>query len=67
MQLDIRTPMGLLFCLLGLILIVFGAASDRAIYESHSLGHNVNLVWGVIFAVFGAVMLWLAHRARKQP
>jgi hypothetical protein len=64
MQLDIRFPMGLLFLLLGVILVGYGLTSDHAIYVEHSLGQNVNLLWGGIFALFGAVMLWLARRGR---
>ena len=45
MQLDVRIPMGWLFLTLGVILIVFGFTSDPAIYATHSLGQNVNLVW----------------------
>ena len=62
MQLDIRLPMGLLFLLLGVILVVYGYSSDPAIYAEHSLGQNVNKLWGAIFALFGALMLWLARR-----
>jgi hypothetical protein len=62
MHLDVRKPMGLLFLLLGVILLVYGFTSDPAIYVQHSLGHNVNLIWGAIFAAFGAVLLWLARR-----
>ena len=65
MQLDIRLPMGLLFLLLGIILIVYGFVSDHAIYVQHSLGQNVNLLWGSIFALFGAAMLWLARRKKQ--
>ncbi len=64
MQLDVRIPMGLLFLLLGIILVVYGITSDPAIYTQHSLGQNVNLVWGSIFAVFGAVMLLLSRRKK---
>ena len=64
MQLDIRLPMGLLFLILGIILVVFGFTSDPAIYAEHSLGQNVNLLWGGIFAAFGAVMLWLSRRGQ---
>ena len=64
MQLDIRLPMGLLFLILGIILVVYGFVSDPAIYAAHSLGQNVNLLWGAIFAVFGAVMVWLAKRSQ---
>jgi hypothetical protein len=65
MHLDVRIPLGLLFLLLGLILIGFGFTSDPAIYVQHSLGQNVNLFWGAIFALFGAVMLLLT-RHRKS-
>lgn len=67
MQLDIRLPMGLLFLLLGVILVVYGFISDPAIYVAHSLGQNVNLTWGAVFAVFGALMLWLARRSARKP
>jgi len=65
MQLDIRLPMGLLFLLLGVVLVGYGIVSDPAIYQEHSLGQNVNLVWGSIFALFGAAMLWLARRGKS--
>jgi hypothetical protein len=62
MQLDIRLPMGLLFLLLGIILVAYGFASDPAIYARHSLGQNVNLIWGAVFALFGSTLLWLVRR-----
>lgn len=57
--------MGLLFLSLGLILVFYGVVADPAIYARHSLGQNVNLTWGALFALFGATMLWLARRAAK--
>ena len=51
---------------LGIILVVYGLVSDPAIYAKHSLGHNVNLIWGFVVALFGALMLWLARRATKS-
>ena len=65
-QLDVRQPMGLLFLSLGLILGLYGFASDPAIYAAHSLGKNVNLTWGAGFMLFGGLMLWLARRASKS-
>ena len=62
MHLDVRIPLGLLFLILGIILVVFGLTSDPAIYAQHSLGQNVNVFWGAIFAVFGAGMLLLTRR-----
>ncbi len=64
MRLDLRLPIGMMFTLLGAILVVYGLASDRAIY-ARSLGINVNLWWGLVLLAFGAVMLFFALRARR--
>jgi len=61
MRLDLRLPIGMMFSLLGVILVVYGLASDRAIY-ARSLGVNVNLWWGLVLLAFGAVMLVFALR-----
>ncbi|MDD2763511.1 MAG: hypothetical protein PHE83_05995 [Opitutaceae bacterium] len=65
MHLDVRIPLGLLFLILGLVLVVFGFTSDPAIYARHSLGQNVNLLWGAVFALFGAVLLLFTRRKRS--
>lgn len=65
-QLDIRFPLGLLFFILGLILIVYGVLADPQIYITHSLGQNINLVWGGVFALFGAVVVWLSRRKQSR-
>ena len=65
MGLDIRLPLGLLFALLGLILTVYGLASDPARYRQ-SLGVNINLYWGIVLFVFGVAMLLLARRKRTR-
>lgn len=65
MRLDVRQPMGYLFLILGVILVVFGLSSDPAIYTRHSLGININLLWGVCLALFGTAMLALVWRARR--
>ena len=61
MKLDLRLPIGLMFSIIGVLLAVFGFASDPAIYQ-RSLGINVNLWWGLVLVVFGLVMLWLVRR-----
>jgi hypothetical protein len=61
MGLDIRLPIGLMFTLFGLLLVVYGLASNKEIYQ-RSLGINVNLGWGVVLLVFGVVMLLLGRR-----
>ena len=65
MHLDVRIPLGLLFLLLGLILVGYGLTSDPAIYVQHSLGQNVNVFWGTIFVLFGAAMLLLTRRNKS--
>ena len=65
MNLDVRSPMGWLFLSLGVILVAYGFIADPAIYVKHSLGQNVNLLWGGIFSVFGVITLFLA-RAKKS-
>jgi hypothetical protein len=62
MGLDIRLPIGLLFSLIGLLLVGFGAFSDKAIYQ-RSLGLNVNLAWGAVLLVFGTIMAILGRSA----
>lgn len=65
MGLDLRWPVGLLFTILGALLVVFGLTSDPAIYV-RSLGVNVNLWWGVVMIAFGLVMIGLARRGRHR-
>jgi hypothetical protein len=68
MGLDIRWPIGLLFSLVGALLVIYGLAtvSDAEVYQ-RSLGINVNLRWGLVLLIFGGSMLLLAWRASRQP
>ena len=61
MNIDIRTPVGLLFAITGLLLVASGLLSDAATFAP-SLGFNINLWWGLVMTGFGAFMLWLARR-----
>ena len=63
MGLDLRLPIGVLFTALGLVLVIYGATSDPAIY-ARSLGINVNLIWGCVLLVFGLAMLAASRRWR---
>ena len=62
MKLDVRWPIGGMFLLIGMLLVIYGMVSNPALYE-RSLGINVNLWWGLVLLVFGLVMLALAYRA----
>lgn len=66
MNLDIRIPTGLLFAIIGVILVVYGLTP----YSQLSMNTNINLWWGGILLVFGMAMLglaWRASRAEKKP
>ncbi len=67
MGLDIRWPIGFMFSLLGLMLVVYGLAtgSNAEMYQ-HSLGINVNLGWGMVLLIFGGAMLTMAWRGGKK-
>ncbi len=67
MGLDIRWPIGLMFSLLGAMLVIYGfiTGSDAEMYR-HSLDINVNLRWGLVLLLFGATMLTLAWRGSKK-
>ena len=68
MGLDIRWPIGLMFSLVGVLMVGFGLAtgSDTAMYQ-RSLDINVNLIWGLVLLVFGGVMTLFAWRDSKKP
>lgn len=55
-RLDIRIPIGAFFAIAGAILANFGLMSDKQIYE-RSLNININLWWGLVMFVFGAIFL----------
>ena len=65
MGLDIRLPIGLMFSLVGVLLAGYGLLSGGSEIYKHSLGININLIWGVVLIVFGAFMLISALRGRK--
>jgi hypothetical protein len=67
MGLDIRWPIGLMFSLVGALLVIYGLAtgSDTEVYR-RSLDININLRWGLVVLVFGVIMLILAWRGRSQ-
>ena len=60
-MLDLRTPSGLLFTILGLILCAVGILSPQT--RAPMAEANVNLVGGIVFLAFGVIMLWMSRRA----
>jgi threonine/homoserine/homoserine lactone efflux protein len=64
MGLDIRWPIGLMFSIIGAILVIYGAVtgSDAELYR-RSMGTNINLFWGALLLIFGLLMLLSAKIA----
>jgi hypothetical protein len=58
---DLRTPIGLFFGIIGLILLIVGVADPGARADLTQV--NVNLYCGLSMVIFGSVMLWLARRS----
>ncbi|HKJ93062.1 MAG TPA: hypothetical protein VJ957_07830 [Longimicrobiales bacterium] len=66
MGLDIRLPLGLLFAVLGAVLVIWGAVSNPAIYQ-RSLGYNVNVIWGAVLLAFGLLFISVSRRKLEPP
>lgn len=65
MNFDLRLPIGIMFSFYGVVLVIYGLASDKAQY-ARSLGININVGWGVVMLAFGAFMLFLALSRKKD-
>ena len=61
MLFDVRLPIGLLFLAIGLLVAGYGLLGPTTL----STGVNIDLVWGSVMAVFGAIMLVLAALAKR--
>ncbi len=62
---DLRRPIGFLFALLGLILLLYGLISPdvRAPLDADI---NVNLWCGLILVAFGGCLLWLSYGQKRS-
>ncbi|MEW6455687.1 MAG: hypothetical protein AB1410_03100 [Acidobacteriota bacterium] len=63
--LDLRVPMGALFSILGILLVVYGIFSPKEIYKiSH--GININFYWGISLFLFGVILLIMASLYKRK-
>jgi hypothetical protein len=67
MNVDLRIPMGMMFTLMGAVLMAFGLSTkgNPEMY-ARSLGINANLWCGVIVLVFGLLMVGLGRRGQAK-
>jgi hypothetical protein len=63
MGLDIRWPIGLMFTLLGVLLLIAGITDAT---PPRPLPMNIDLIWGGVLLVFGVLMLLGAISGKQQ-
>jgi len=63
MGLDIRWPIGLMFTLIGVLLVITGFSGGAS---PRLPGVDIDLIWGVVLLIFGVAMLLGAFSGRKQ-
>jgi hypothetical protein len=65
MGLDIRYPIGMMFTLIGILLAGTGLFNgSTASIAGVDIGVNINLTWGVVLFLFGALMWVSAVRSK---
>jgi hypothetical protein len=64
---DIRLPVGAIFAIYGVLLVVYGLVSGDLEARHIINGINVNVWSGAGMLVFGGLMLALARRAPSGP
>jgi hypothetical protein len=65
MSFDVRTPIGLLFLGIGVLVAGYGLLAQPL-----RAGINIDAVWGAVMAAFGVLMValaWLARRGDLPP
>jgi len=66
MGLDIRVPLGLIFLIIGGIMSVYGLLTRGSDLYAKSMDVNINLIWGILMVVFGAIMFIAGRRQKWQ-
>jgi hypothetical protein len=58
---DIRQPVGLLFMIIGILLIAYGLLGE----VSRFAGYNLDVLWGAVMGACGALLWLLSRRAAR--
>lgn len=67
MNLDLRLPMGMMFSILGAVLLAFGLATRaRPELYGRSFGINANLWAGVALFLFGLIVVGMGRRGQGR-
>lgn len=67
MNLDLRLPMGMMFSILGAVLLAFGLATRlHPEFYTRSFGINANLWSGVALLIFGLIVVGMGRRGQGR-
>lgn len=67
MNLDLRIPMGMMFAMMGAVLMAFGLAAHNRPELSARIPHaSADLWWGMVLLVFGMLVLSLGRRGQGR-
>lgn len=60
MGLDVRLPIGLMFAIIGMLLIAYGMLAPRV------EGAGLNVMWGFVMLAAGALLLGLSRSRNRS-
>lgn len=67
MNLDQRLPMGMMFSIVGAIVMAFGLATrTRPALYTRSFGIDVNIWWGAVLLVCGFIVVSIGRRGQGR-
>lgn len=66
-MLDVRKPIGWLFTIYGVMLVIWGMLQPQITQiEGHDISFNLNLIWGALMLAFGILMNVLVHTDKSK-
>ena len=65
MGIDIRIPIGGMFTLVGLLLVIYGLTTAGDPMYARSLNINANIWWGLALVLFGGPMFFFGMRKKS--
>ncbi|HUA99693.1 MAG TPA: hypothetical protein VMA34_15280 [Terracidiphilus sp.] len=67
MNIDLRIPTGMMFTLVGAVLMAFGLSTrENPAFYAQAMGIDVNLWWGVVLLAFGLLLVALGRRGQAR-
>jgi len=63
---DVRWPLGLLFAMIGALLLGHGLTQGDVAGAAAQHAPHINVWWGGAMLTFGVIVLWLARRGSRK-